>query len=114
MLELGSSISLWSQSPSCKWALSSSSWALRGPREPQLGLLQGTTKAQDVDAVCASRPVSVEASCQDLPNGFQCHCPGRRAANRCPGSVGTGAGPGWVELVGLGQEEFFWLMWRLG
>lgn len=83
---------------SSKTGPSSSSLVLRAQVGTTAGLLAGDECGVDVDE-CASQPCLNGGRCQDLPNGFQCHC--------LDGY--TGAQGGWtlggrarVESLGLG------------
>ncbi|NIG60793.1 protein crumbs-like [Pontoporia blainvillei] len=54
---------------------------------------EGDDCSVDVDE-CASRPCLSGGLCQDLPNGFQCHC--SDGYTGAWGAVGTGAGQGQI------------------
>lgn len=57
------------------------------------GPLAGDECGVDVDE-CASQPCLNEGRCQDLPNGFRCHCPDGYTGAGGWGGMGTGAGQG--------------------
>ncbi|KAK2120294.1 hypothetical protein P7K49_001680 [Saguinus oedipus] len=67
--------------------------ALRVQAGPTPGPLAGADCSVEVDE-CASQPCLNGGRCQDLPNGFQCHCPDGYAG------VWGGAGPGTVRIGG--------------
>lgn len=80
--------------------------ALREPREPQLGLLQGTTAAWTWTSVPHGR-ASVEASARTCPVASSATV---QTATQVP-RVGWALGPGQVRVGGPGQEDSFWPMW---
>lgn len=67
--------------------------ALRVQVGPTAGPLAGADCGVEVDE-CASRPCLNGGRCQDLPNGFQCHCPDGYAG------VWGGVGPGTIRIGG--------------